>query len=101
MLAAMAQTNKPVGVACGPDAQTKARKFGIPDAAFRLAQRLLAPRKVAIQQCPVPRLSPLGGHMAIDNIKTGAESRGIPVICGDQMAFSDIPAAKQAQHIAH
>ena len=35
------------------------------------------------------------------NIKTVVESRGIPVVCGDQMAFTGMPAAKQPQHLAH
>jgi hypothetical protein len=39
--------------------------------------------------------------MAIAYTKTGVESRGIPVICGDQMAFSGISAAEQIQHLAH
>jgi hypothetical protein len=39
--------------------------------------------------------------MAIAYIKTGVESRRIPVICGDQMAFSGMPTAKQSQHIAN
>ncbi len=66
-----------------------------------VTQRQLAPRKVAIEQCPAPGLSPHGDHMAIGNIKTGVKSRGIPVIFGDQMAFNGMPAAKQAQHLAH
>lgn len=73
----------------------------IPDAVFRLAQRQLAPRKVAIEKCPAPGLSPRGDHMAIAHIKTGVESRGIPVICGDQMAFNGMPAAEQPQHLTH
>jgi hypothetical protein len=39
--------------------------------------------------------------MAIAYINTGVESRRIPVICGDQMAFSGIPAAEQIQHLAN
>lgn len=101
MFAPMAQANEPVGVAGGPDAQTKARKFRIPDAVFRLAQRQLAPRKVAIEKCPAPGLSPRGDHMAIAHIKTGFESRGIPVVCGDHMAFNGVPAAEQSQHLTH
>jgi hypothetical protein len=101
MLGAMPETHEPVVVACRPDAHPEACQFGIPDAVFRLAQRQLAPRKVAIEQCPAPGLSPHGDHTTIANIKTGVESRGIPVICGDHMAFSGIPAAEQSQHLTH
>jgi hypothetical protein len=47
------------------------------------------------------KLLPRGDHMAIAYIKTGLESRGIPVICGDHMAFSGMPAAEQSRHIAN
>lgn len=78
MLAAMTQANEPVVSAGRPDAQSEACQFGTPDAAFGLAQRQLAPRKVAIKQCPAPGLSPLG----------------------DNMAFSGMPSAEQSHHLA-
>lgn len=45
-------------------------------------------------------LSPPGRHMAIAVIRIEVEGRGIPVICGEQMAFSDIPLAEQSEHLA-
>lgn len=79
MLAAMAQANEPVVSAGRPDAQSEACQFGIPNAVFGLAQRQLAPRKVAIKQCPAPGLSPRG----------------------DNKGFSGMPSAEQSQHLAH
>ncbi|MBA4767349.1 MAG: hypothetical protein H2049_06895 [Porphyrobacter sp.] len=79
MLSPMAQANEPVVLAGRPYAQPEACQFGIPDAAFGLAQRQLAPRKGAIRQCPAPGLSPL-----VDN-----------------MAFSGMPSAEQSQHLSH
>lgn len=100
MLAAMAQTNEPVGVAGGPDAQAKARKFGIPDAVFARAAAACAAQSCH-RAVPGARAFAAWGHMAIGNIKTRFKSCGNPVICGDQMAFSGIPAAEQPQHLTH
>ena len=101
MFAAMAQANEPIIVAGWPDAQTKARKFRIPDAIFGFAQRQVTPRRVTVEKCPAPGLSPHGDHMVIAHTKTGVESRGIPVVCEGQVALSGISATKQPLHFLH
>src|SRR5690606_14405575 len=101
MLAAMSQPHEPVAIAARPDAQAEARQLGIPDAIITLAQLVLAPREISIEQCPAPGLSPPGDHMAIVVSRTARESPGIATIFGDRMAIASTPAAERFQHLAH
>src|SRR5690606_9714262 len=99
--AAMPQPHEPVAVAARPHAQAETRQFGIPDAVFALAQLVLAPREIAIEQCPAPGLLPPGDHMAIVVSRTAIESRGIAGIFGDRIAIDSTPTAERRQHLAH
>jgi hypothetical protein len=63
VLAAMPEPYEPVGIATWPNPQTEARQLGVPNAIFALSHRQLAPSQVAVKQCPVPGLVPLGDQM--------------------------------------
>lgn len=105
MLAAMPKPDGPIVVPARPDAKAKACQLRVPDAVFRFAQRQVAPRNVAVEQCPAPGLTPHGDHMALvvsrtalevtescGNTRTGQPSTAYPLSSAANISRTDFMA---------